>query len=161
MGTKQAGFSGLLLLLVAASIAALSLVAIPEYQVPSEAGKAMVEKVKVAEALNFVGESKRKIADSFTATRSLPRTADETRDMWPSMAQKPKFVRKVKFQHDYAGETVMIMVYLKDGVVENILGGEQYIYVAGIKSREANDTLEWQCGARNVDLNLLPEECRS
>lgn len=30
---------------------------------------------------------------------------------------------------------------------------------AGIKSRDGSDTIEWQCGARNVDLELLPEEC--
>ena len=77
------------------------------------------------------------------------------------MASKPEFVRKVKLQPDYAGETFMIMVYLKDGAVENILGGEQYVYIAGIKSQDGDDRLEWQCGARNVDLNLLPKECRS
>lgn len=160
MRTQQTGIGGLQLLLAAAAIAAVSLVTAPGNQALDTEMYA-VEKVKVAEALNFASESKHKIAQSFLVSDSLPRTAKDAYAMKPTMTPKPEFVRDVKFQHDYAGETIMIMVHLNAGVVENILGGEQYVYIAGIKAREGNDALEWQCGARNVDLALLPEECRS
>jgi len=161
MRTQQNGFGGLQLLVVTATVAALTLVVKPEYGTPDMAEKVVVEKVKVAEALNFAGESQRKIAQSYSDGHSLPRTANEALAMKPTMASKPEFVKDVKFQHDFAGETVMIMVYLNHGVVDNILGGEQYVYLAGIKSHDGDDRLEWQCGARNVDRALLPEECRS
>jgi hypothetical protein len=147
------------LLVVSAAFAALTLVVKPDYEATAITDEAMIGKVRVAEALNFAGESKRKIAESFMDSHTLPRTAREALAMQPTLASQPAFVREVKFQHDYAGETVMIMVYLNHGVVDNILGGEQYVYFAGIKSREGNDTLEWQCGARNVDRTLLPDEC--
>lgn len=161
MRTQQTGIGGFQLLLVAATIAAVSFVATPGDQAVLDTERNAVEKFKVAEALNFADESKRKIAQSFTVSHSLPRTASEAYAMKPGLTPQPEFVQEVKLQHDYAGETIMIMVHLNAGVVENLLGGEQYVYIAGIKSREGNDTLEWQCGARNVDLALLPEECRS
>lgn len=151
---------GLHLLLAAAAIAAVSLVITPGHEANADAEKLMAGKAKVSEALSFAAESKRKIAESYRVSKSLPRTASEAYAMKPTEASKPEFVRGVKFQHDYAGETVMIMVLLDYGVVENILGGEQYLYFAGLKSDEGDGTLEWQCGARNVDLGLLPEECR-
>lgn len=161
MKTQQTGFGGLQLLVVLATIAAVSFVATPKHQASLDTQKVEVEKARVAQALSIAGESKRKIMQSFMVSHSLPRTSSEAHAMKPALDSKPEFVRAVKFQPDYAGKTVMIMVYLNDGAVENLLGGEQYIYVAGIKSREGDDTLEWQCGARNVDLTLLPAECRS
>lgn len=160
MKTRQTGFSGLQLLVVLATIAAVAFVATPQNPASLDTEKFEVEKVRVAEALDLAGESKRKITQSFMTAKSLPRTASEAHAMKPNMASKPDFVREVKFQPDYAGKNIMIMVYLDDGVVDNLLGGEQYIYFAGIKSGEGDGTLEWQCGARNVDLALLPEECR-
>jgi hypothetical protein len=160
MRTHQTGIAGLHLLVVAATIAVVSLVAAPDHEAAAVAEKAMAEKATVAEALNFAGESQRKIAQSFTDSSSLPRTARAAYAMKPTSAEKPEFVEKLTFQHDAAGETVMIMVYLNNGVVENIFGGDQFIYLAGIKSHEGDGTLQWQCGARNVDLSLLPEDCQ-
>lgn len=161
MRTQQSGIGAVQLLLVTAAIAAVYYVATPRHQASLDADTLEVEKVRIAEALNFAGESKHKITQSFIDSKTLPRTAREALAMKPTKAPMPEFVRDVKFQPDYAGETVMIMVYLDDGVVENLLGGEQYLYIAGIKSSQGDGTLEWQCGARNVDLTLLPKGCRS
>lgn len=148
------------MLLFAAGVAAASFMFGPETQAPAPADYAAAEKAYIAEALNFGDEAKHKISQTFTDTRALPRTASEANVMKPTKASKPEFVREVKLQADYAGETVMIMIYLNGGVVENLLGGEQYVYIAGIRSHDGADTLEWQCGARNVDMALLPEKCR-
>lgn len=152
---------GLQLLLVTAAIAAVSWVVTPEHEAAFDTEKIVAQRAKLADALDFARESRHKIARSYLVSHSLPRTASEAHAMKPTMIPRPEFVQEVKLQHDYAGEMVMIMVYLNNGVVENILGGEQYIYIAGIKSDEGDGSLEWQCGARNVDLTLLPEECRS
>ena len=159
MKHQQTGIGGLQLLVVLATIAAISFVASTKEQVALDAGRG-ADMVKVAQALEFAGESQRKIAQSFASSHSLPRTLSAAHAMKPTMVAKPEFVREVKFQPDYAGRNIMIMVYLDDGVVDNILGGEQYIYIAGVRSGEGHDALEWQCGARNVDLTLLPEHCR-
>ena len=157
MKSQQTGIGAIQLLVVTATVAALSLVVKPEYGAITE--DVTTEKDRVAKALSFAGESQRRIEQSFLDSHTLPRTATEAAAMKPPVDAKPEFVREVKFQHDFAGETVMIMAYLDDGVVDNILGGEQYVYIAGIKSHDGDGTIEWQCGARNVDLNLLPEDC--
>ena len=161
MRTLETGFGGIQVLLVAATFAALSFVVTPEYPTPSYDQQVRVEKTMIAEALDFAGESQRKIAQSFRDGNALPRTADEADAMKPNLILMPETVREVRIQHDYAGETVVIMAYLHPGVTDNILGGAQYVYVAGIRSDEGDGTLKWRCSARNVDLFLLPEECRS
>ena len=159
MRNRQNGFGGIQLLLVVAGIAAFSFANFQESQ--SQSGKIMAEKARVADALNFADESRRKIEHAFVINNALPRTSTEVSEMNPTMSAKPEFVREVEFQTDFSGETVMIMVYLNDGVVDDIIGGEQYLYIAGFKSGDNANSLQWQCGARNVDLSLLPEECRS
>ena len=161
MRTQQTGIGGMQLLLITAALTALIVAVTPAQQAFATAEDLEAEKLKVAAALNFVGESKRKITQSVMEGNSLPRTAAEALKMKPTMIAQPEFVKEVKFQHDYSGEATMIMVYLNDGVVENILGGEQYIYIAGINRGDGADTLKWQCGARNVDLSLLPKDCQS
>jgi hypothetical protein len=160
MRTQQTGIGGLQLLLFTATFMTLSFVVGPEYSDPGNAEQTMAAKAELAKALDYADESRHKIAQSFQASHSLPRTAREVYAMKPTTASKPESVRQVKFQHDYAGETVMIMVYLNNGVAERFMAGEQYVYIAGIKSREDDGSVEWQCGGRNVDLFLLPEECR-
>ena len=159
MRTLQSGFGGLQLLVVAAAFCVFSLVISPEFQAPDESQAMMVKQAKIAQAFEFASESQFRISQSFRESHSLPRTKKEALGMKPDMASKPAFVTDVKVQPDYAGEVVMIMVHLDYGVVENILGGEQYVYLAGFKSDDPNTDIEWQCGARNVDTALLPAHC--
>ena len=159
MRTQQSGFGGLQLLVVAAAFCAFSLVISPEFQAPDQSQAMMAKQAKIAQAFEYASESQIRISQSFHENRSLPRTKKEAQAMTPDMASKPEFVTDVKVQPDYAGEVVMIMIHLDYGVVENILGGEQYVYLAGFKSDEGQDGIEWQCGARNVDTSLLPAEC--
>ena len=159
MNTRQKGLGGIQLLAVAATFAAMTLVVKPEFEAPDALEDEAAGKVKISAALDFASESKRKIEQSLAAGNVLPRTAREAIVFRPTVTPRPDFVTDVKFQHDYAGESFMVMVYLDNGVVENILGGEQYVYIAGIKTDPLDDTIEWQCGARNVNRTLLPEGC--
>lgn len=160
MRTQQNGFGGLQLLVVAATFAGLSLVITPEFQAPDHSQATLASQAKVAEALNFATQSKTMITQSFMESHSLPRTNKEALAMKPDMASKPDFVSDVKFQPDFAGEVIMVMVHLDYGVVENILGGEQYVYLAGFKKDDGAGVIEWECGARNIDRSLLPQECQ-
>lgn len=159
MKSFQTGLGGIQLLVVAATFAAMSFVVTPEFQAPATAKTDLAGKAKIAEALELAKESKRKVLLSLAEGQPLPRNAREALAMKPATSSQPEFVRDVKFQHDYDGNSFMVMVYLDYGVVENILGGEQYVYIAGVRSGDGNDTLDWQCGARNVNRTLLPDEC--
>lgn len=156
MKAYQKGIGGLQVLLLVGTVAAVSFVSAAKQEASADE-----DRLVVAEALQFADGSRRQIEDAFKAGNSLPRTPGEADAMKVDGAGMPDFVQDVKIQHDFAGETVMVMVYLNHGVVDNLLGGEQYVYFAGIKGGDGAAKLEWQCGARNVDLVLLPDHCRS
>lgn len=153
MKTHQFGFGAMQMLLVMAAVAVTSFIAVPKYQEAAQT-------TKLTAAVDLAAESRAKISQAFMVNNSLPRTAREAARIASVSGVKPDYVRNLKIQHDAGGEKVIIMVYLNDGVAENILGGEQYIYMAGFKSRRDHYNLEWQCGAVNVDFNMLPENCQ-
>jgi len=153
MKNRIAGFGGIQVLLIVAVIGVASLVAIPKY-------KAFANKAKITEAINLASESKRKIAETYMATNAFPRTASEANAMLTTTVSKPEFVRELKIEHNPAGEKVTIKVFLNDGVVENLTGEDQYIYIAGNKSRAASYLIDWQCGAKGLGSELLPDECQ-
>ena len=59
-----------------------------------------------------------------------------------------------------AGKGITVKVYLKEDVVENQTGEEQYIFIAGQRMSNNSGMLEWSCGASGVDTELLPEDCQ-
>ena len=44
---------------------------------------------------------------------------------------EPEYVRELVVEPRAKERGVIVKVYLKDGVVENPAGGEQYVYIAG------------------------------
>lgn len=153
MNTHQSGFSAMQMLMVVATVAITSFIAMPKYQHTTSASK-------LVEAVDLASESRSVIAQAFMVNNTLPRTALEAEAMAAATTTRPAYVRDLRIQHDAGGEKVIIMVYLNDGVAENILGGEQYIYMAGVKSKGQDYVLDWQCGAVNVDFNMLPDNCQ-
>ncbi len=160
MNFRQKGNGVLRLLLITSMFAALYFVVTPEYQAPDIDERHAAEQAVVTDVLDVAGSSKLRIAQSFSQTLMLPRNTREADALTPENHLKPELVRKVELQHDRDGNTVVVMVYLNSGLVENILGGEQYVYYAGLKTSQGGSSLKWECGARNIDLNLLPEDCR-
>ncbi|MDX1557248.1 MAG: hypothetical protein R3212_14570, partial [Xanthomonadales bacterium] len=84
---------------------------------------------------------------------------DEAEAFKANLGPMPRFVQDLKIQHGYAGDTVMIKVFLNPGSVENPEGGEQFVSYVGI--RKGGRSLKWLCGERNVGRDLLPEHCHS
>jgi hypothetical protein len=63
-------------------------------------------------------------------------------------------------RHD--NHDIVVKVYLKDGVVENKTGQEQFIYITGDKpSGSGSSYMEWGCGASGVGAELLPDNCKA
>ena len=153
MKHQQHGLGGLQVLMVVATIAVTSLVAVPKYQ-------AFANKAKITEALNLASESKRKISQSFMVNNTLPRNASEASAMMSTTVEKPEFVREMKISADDPGKKVTIKVFLNEGVVENESGGDQYLFLSGKTTPGGQYALEWDCGAENINFELLPESCQ-
>ena len=153
MKLKEQGFGGIQVLLVAATIGAASLVAVPKY-------KAYVNKAKITEAMNLAGESKRKIEQSYMVSGHFPKRASDASAMLTTTLVKPEFVRNMQIDHDPSGKSVDIKVFIHEGVIENLDGEEQFIYYKGQQSLNANFGIEWRCGANGINLDLMPVDCQ-
>ena len=153
MNTKQAGFGGLQLLAVVAAMAMVTLVAVPRYN-------AYISKAKLTEAFNLAGVSKKKLTEYYMVNGRFPDTAEEAEAMRTDTFSPPEFVREIVVKHEDDDHEVVVQVFLKEGVVENVTGVDQYIYVAGDKSGMPGTMVEWSCGAMGVDRELLPRECQ-
>lgn len=152
MNTHQWGFGGLQVILVGVILSAASLVAVPQYE-------AQVSKAKLAEAFRLASDSKRKVSEFYVINGRLPNSKAEAAAMRTITISQPQHVRDMMVDHQVPGYDVMIKVFLKDGVVENLGGDEQYVYFVGKRGDSAKFSLRWTCGATGVDSDLLPEDC--
>jgi len=73
----------------------------------------------------------------------------------------PEHVREVVVERGFKGNDLAIKVYLKDDVVENLTGEDQFIYITGNHSGNSAYALEWNCGGSGIEKDLLPEGCQS
>jgi type II secretory pathway pseudopilin PulG len=153
MKRREKGFIGLQVLLVTATIGIASMVAVPKYQTFSE-------RAAVAEALTLAGDLQRKLAQRFMVTGNFPTTNRHTSAIISPRLAKPDFIRDMSIRPDRTGQTVIIKVQLRDGVVKNPTGDMQYVQIAGTMSSTDHDSIEWHCSAAGVRPELLPDGCR-
>lgn len=153
MKFHQKGFGGLHAVLALGVIVAISLVAIPAYN-------SFMTKAKITEAMTMAGESKRKVSEFYTLNGRLPESAIEARSIKTATMTAPEYVREMVVDTDDENHAVVIKVYLKDGVVENKTGQDQFIYMAADHSGRSGDYVEWSCGANGLDSELMPEGCK-
>lgn len=152
MEYRQKGFGLVQGVIVVAVVAALGFVAMPKY-------KAFISKSQLTEALNIAHASKRKIEMYYMNTGSFPRTMREAEAMKTETLTAPEYVREMTVAPKNERD-VIIKVFIKDGVVENLDGVEQFVYIEGIKSRNTGAQIEWLCGAEGISLEMLPENCK-
>lgn len=157
MKTYHRGFGTFQYLLVLATLAAASLLALPGNEEDLNRG----QRIIVADAMSIAGESKRAISDAFVAGESLPSSVDEAAALESAAGPMPSFVQTFKIEPGYAGQTVMIKVYLNPGLVGNPEGGEQFVSYVGMLTHSGGRSLKWLCGEKNVGRSLLPEHCHS
>ena len=151
----QHGFGGLQLLMVVAVIGITSMVVVPKY-------KSFMAKAKLSEAFIFVGESKQKLSQFYMIYNRFPLTAGESAAMITVSLSPPEVVREMVVVPGDDNHDIVVRVYLKDGVVENKTGQEQFIYITGDKSSGSGSSyVEWGCGASGVGAELLPDNCKA
>ena len=153
MKHSQSGFGGMQFLAVACIIAVVAIIAVPKYQ-------AYVTKSKLTEAVNLAEHSKRRLLEFYTLNGRFPRNEGEANSTAAQTVTPPEYVREVHVQPSEQGNDVKVVVYLKEGVVENLTGEDQYIFFSGART-EGQYPVEWSCGAQGLDPELLPESCRS
>ncbi len=71
----------------------------------------------------------------------------------------PEYVRGMTVEPNVLSHDIVVKVFLKDGVVDNSTGEEQYIYMAGDKSTGSGSAVQWTCGASGIAAELLPDGC--
>ena len=152
MKHSESGFGGMQFLAVACVIAVVAVIATPKY-------KAYVTKSKVTEAVNLAEHSKRRLNEFYMLNDRFPRSVGEANTAAAKTVTPPKYVREVHVEPSQEGDDVKVMVYLKDGVVENPTGEDQYILLTGVRT-DGQYPVEWSCGAQGLDPELLPESCR-
>lgn len=153
MKFQAKGFGGLQLLLVIVAIAVISLLAVPRY-------RAYADKAKITEALNLAAQSKRKISQGFMVSGGFPKNSREASAMLSTTVSKPEFVRDMQIDTDGKGRKVTIKVFLNDNVIDNPIGGDQFIFYEGQLNSGGQYAIEWSCGATNISNEYLPEDCR-
>jgi Tfp pilus assembly protein PilE len=155
MKRHQGGFGGLQLLLVVAVIGMTSMVTVPKY-------KSFMAKAKLSEAFIFAGESKQKLSQFYMVNNRFPKNAKESAAMVTVSLSPPEVVREMVVIPGRDNHDIVVMVYLKDGVVENKTGQEQFIYITADKpSGSGSSYVEWGCGASGVGAELLPDHCKA
>lgn len=153
MKRNQQGFGLVQGIIVVAILGAVGMVAMPKYQ-------AFITKSQLTEALNIAHASKRQIEMYYMNNGHFPRTMREAEAMKTTTLTAPEYVREMtvapKDERD-----VIIKVFLKEGVVENLDGSDQYIYIQGVQSRANGAQIEWICGAQGIGADLMPDNCKS
>jgi len=153
MSKFQAGFGLVQGIMVVAIIAVIGMVAMPKYQ-------AFVTKSQLTEALGIAHESKRKLEMYYMTNGRFPKNMQEAEAMRTDTLQAPEYVSDMGVFAPDLDNDVVVRVFIKDGVVENPAGVNQYLYIAGNQSPGANARVVWTCGGQGIDESLLPDSCK-
>lgn len=153
MSRFQSGFGLIQGVIVVAIVVAIGMVAMPRYQV-------FVTKSQLTEALNIAHESRRKLEVYYMTNGRFPQNMREAEAMRTETLQAPEYVQDMQVFAPELDNDVVVKVFIKDGVAENLAGVVQYLYIAGNQTEGANGRVEWTCGAQGIDQNLLPDNCK-
>jgi len=150
----QTGFGGLQMILGIAAVILVTAVALPKYN-------AFVSQAKLGEAVSLGGESKKQMAMYYMTNERFPRNAQEAEQALVQTISPPEFVRDIVINTDQWPTSVTIEIHMKDGAIENETAEpDQYIYYTAKASSVRNSMLEWTCGSRGLNKELLAADCR-
>lgn len=119
------------------------------------------DQSNVYAAYRFASESKLRLSEFYMLSARFPSTEYEIRSVTTANVAAPDFVSQVVLEDQHEEYDVIVKVYLKEDVVDSTTGEEPFIFMAANRSRTAPAGLDWSCGARGVDVDLLPGECNS
>ncbi len=136
-----------------AAMAVISVVAVPKYQ-------SFLAKAKMTEAFNLAGVSKSKLNEYYMVNGIFPTDFEEANSMRTDTLSPPEHVKEMIVEPAHNGQGITVKVFLRDDVVENPTGAEQFIYIAGQRLDGDSHMLQWTCGASGVESDLLPADCQ-
>lgn len=148
----EKGFGLIQGVIIVAILGAIGLVAMPKYQ-------AFITKSQLTEALNIAHESKRKLEMYYMSTGQFPKTMKEAEAMKTDTLSAPEYVREMTVAPKNERD-VIIKVFIKQGVVENLDGSDQFVYIQGKQGSAQGTRLEWVCGAEGISVDMLPDSCK-
>ena len=120
----------------------------------------LIEQTRVNEAFHLATESKIRLTEFYLLSDRFPTTAPETESVTTDIFSVPEFVRDIVVEQGGSDYEIMVKIILKENVVENESGGEQFVYVAANRSNGSRADLQWNCGANGVDSGLIPSDCK-
>ena len=90
----------------------------------------------------------------------FPNNDSEAATARTTTLSKPKFVRELQVKTGFKNNEVAVVVFLNDGVVENLAGEDQYIFLAGNANQGGEYAVAWSCGSNGIPAALLPDNCK-
>jgi Tfp pilus assembly protein PilE len=153
MYSRQNGFGSVreILLLILASL--LAFFAVTQYS-------AIIEQTKVNGAFQIANESKLRLGEFYLLSARFPATDAEKRAITSDILKNPEYIRDVVIEQSADEFDVVVKVFFKEDELDNLSNSDQFIYVAGVKSRNQGHSLDWTCGARGIENGLLPANCK-
>lgn len=119
------------------------------------------DRNKLTEAYHLASESKLRVSEFYKLSARFPTTETELKSVTTSVFNQPEFVSAVIVEHKDQEYDVVVKVYLKEDVIDNDTGDDQFLYIAATRSDGPGMRLEWSCGISGVDSDLLPRGCTS
>ena len=154
MHKHQEGLGRLHLLLALAASVGLAVLLVPKYQ-------EFVTRTQLTEAYSLAMQSQALLNEFYQVTNRFPNTAEESDRMKTDALLAPKIVRKVIIDHEDPEHEIVIRVHIAGDVIGNGAGEDPVIFMTGNKSPQAGAMVQWQCGAKDIAPDLLPQRCRS
>ena len=152
MKRYEKGLGGLQVLLAMAAMGIVSLVAVPHYE-------SFSNRAKITEVLEYANGSVQKASHYFIDSGQFPSTTDDADALMTDLRSAPDFVTRMVVTPDESGDSVLIRVFVQEGVFDNKFGVEQYVFLEGVRSPHSSFSIHWRCGTRGIDLMSLPGSC--
>lgn len=153
MYTRQSGFGSFREILLLILLSLLAVFAVNRFS-------AVAEQAKVNGAFKFANESKLRLGEFYLLSARFPSSDAEVDSITKGVITAPDYIRDVTIEESVDDFDVVLKVYFKNDEVDNLSNNDQFIYLAGNRSTNQRFELDWTCGARGIDSELLPSSCR-
>lgn len=118
------------------------------------------EQTRINEAFHMAGESKMRVTEFYFLSARFPTTQLETESVTTDIYAVPEFVSEIVIEQGTDFD-IMVKVFLNDVQVSSQPGIKPFVYMAANLAVGNGHDLEWTCGARGIESDLLPKGCRS
>ncbi|MEJ2402276.1 MAG: pilin [Xanthomonadales bacterium] len=118
-----------------------------------------LSKARVAEAFHVADEARLRMTEFYLLSARFPTTPAEIDALTRSIPVTSDVVRGVELEPSNEGRDVVLKIYLGDEPLAGGVAPSSFIFVAGDAADRGGRDIDWRCGARGVDPELLPSGC--